>query len=255
MPSFRKLSNGEWGVGHTAPLAIGAVTVTKRDGTTSAVVISHQVWTDGKTYLYAIEAKPAQPRGYTKSNYTRKSSSYTQARSSYTPDPEPALAAGQQRIVSSRPYSVGRVVTIKGLPGHWTVVHQGGYRISEGQDDTREGEYEAWAHARPATEDEAAPVIAAKAKAERKAELIRLVTETDVKNPDGTWREGQSDCPPGAVLVWRSAPHGTADLIVRTPDNAHWHNRSLYDDYRECWRKLPTDPALIDELIALSVKP
>ena len=95
------------------------------------------------------------------------------------------IQAGEQEV--SRPskgrddgYTVGatshfpRVASGGGPDGHyWTITAAGKRRITEAEDDTREGEWVCWAHVRPATEAEAAPVAIRREGNESRAQLAR----------------------------------------------------------------------------------
>jgi len=52
-------------------------------------------------------------------------------------------------------YQVGQTVTVRGYEGVWTVIACGSHRISDWEDDTREGQTVYDAIVRPATSDEA----------------------------------------------------------------------------------------------------
>jgi len=53
--SFTKLKNGDWGVRTDGSAAVGqSVVVAKRDGSSSTVIVTKVLWTDGKVSLCAI---------------------------------------------------------------------------------------------------------------------------------------------------------------------------------------------------------
>lgn len=152
------------------------------------------------------------------------------------------LADGEQEV--SRPskgredgYVVGasshfvRVGGGGGPDGHyWTVTAAGKRRISEAEDDTRDGEWVCWAYVRPATAAEAAPVAARREASESRATLAR-----DLNAVRG---ERVSVALPGSagVLVPRDAQRlcATGERVA-VVDGAILHERVGDPDMCDSW--------------------
>ena len=152
------------------------------------------------------------------------------------------IQAGEQEV--GRPskgrddgYTVGatshfpRVAGGGGPDGrYWTVTAAGKRRITEAEDDTREGEWACWAHVRPATETEAAPVAARRAASESRAQLA-----SDLNALRG---EQTSDPMPvtAAVLVPRDTQRlcATGERVAIV-DGAILHERVGDPDMCDSW--------------------
>ena len=164
------------------------------------------------------------------------------ARPAGRPAAQRARKEGEQEV--SRPskgrddgYTVGatshfhRVAGGGGPDGrYWTVTAAGKRRITEAEDDTREGEWACWAHVRPATETEAAPVAARRAASESRAQLA-----SDLNALRG---ERTSDPMPvtAAVLVPRDTQRlcATGERVAIV-DGAILHERVGDPDMCDSW--------------------
>jgi hypothetical protein len=160
-------------------------------------------------------------------------------------NPEPPMADGE--VFLSRPsrgmddgYDAGQTIHATRIPGgggpdgrYWTVTWSGKSRCSEGEDDTREGEWMCRAHARPATDAEVAPLVSrAQATELRKTRLDELqeLCRAGTRTSDAEARR-----PSGIELVIRPGVHGSGrELAILTEDGAValWCS-GHYDDYRE----------------------
>lgn len=61
--TFTKLRSGDWGVKGTSLASGQAVTITKRDGSTSTVTIDRIIWTESDVSIASIKAdRPASTR-------------------------------------------------------------------------------------------------------------------------------------------------------------------------------------------------
>jgi hypothetical protein len=125
------------------------------------------------------------------------------AASSPCPSPRPALAPEEREVnsFSSAPHEVGGVVYLShcaeggGPDGHyWLVTGAGSRRCTEAENDCRVGEMIQWAHVRPATAAEAAPVVARRA-----AEAARVALLDELRALRGV--RVHEPMPEGAVVL------------------------------------------------------
>lgn len=146
--------------------------------------------------------------------------------------PARTLQPGEQFI--SRPsqgrdddgYETGRTYRFARIPGgggpegrYWTVTASGKYRVTEAQNDTREGEWDCWAHARPATDAEVAPVAERIAAAE-----AEKVAKKDAEAArDAAWRQTVANLTAGleatgyGPMIYQETLKG-AELLAQAPD-------------------------------------
>ena len=130
-------------------------------------------------------------------------------------------------------FAVGETTHAKRIPGgggpdgcYWTVVECGSHRISEYEDDCREGEWRSDAIVRPAAENEWQPVAAriAGADAAKNAKAAALVILTT----------GQSigrDDPAGKMLRrMASEPGRISAACIEEYESGIYHIQPVYDD-------------------------
>lgn len=166
-----------------------------------------------------------------------------------------ALEAGERQIYrDSREYEVGDVVRIHGQETWLTVVACGSYRISEGEDDTRVGERRYWAHARPATADEAAAAQARQeAREAREARAREVAQQLRASRIIGEIDPRLARLPADAVKVWGDSRLAGSETWYETPDGVIWYCASAYDDGPAVWQTTATR-ALLDEAQALALR-
>lgn len=135
-------------------------------------------------------------------------------------------------------YEVGRTIHATrvggggGPDGHyWTVVAAGSHRISEYEDDTREGEILYDAIVRPATDSEAAACATriAEATAAKTAREDALRAIETGESQDRGW-----SAPAGSRTIARDpgrpGSYASYPYLVATPDGTVYHIRPVYDD-------------------------
>lgn len=124
-----------------------------------------------------------------------------------------------------------RVPSGGGPDGHyWTVVDCGQQRVSQYEDDTREGEWVSDAIARPATDDEARPVAEriASAAAEAAAKAAALAILTTGAGMGRT--EPANECRTIAIEPGRPGSYASTAYIVADESGTCHHVRPVYDD-------------------------
>jgi len=185
------------------------------------------------------------------------------ARKSTSSSTLPVPATGEQIVQKyDGTYEVGQTLHIPrvadggGADGHyWTVIGMGSRRISEAENDCEAGRRVQWAHVRPATEDEAAPVAARVAEAAaRKVAQDRLLAIIDEVRERGARSDGlYRSTPDGMMLDLRLANSaGSIGAVLGlVGDTLMVHYDTGYDDYRGVDWTL-TDAALATEVRALS---
>jgi hypothetical protein len=156
---------------------------------------------------------------------------------------------GEQLIHrDSDAYAIGDTIHASRIPGgggedgcYWTVVAAGSHRISEYEDDTREGDRRYDAIVRPSTDPEAAAcasrIAAAQARKARVAELTtllrasRVASETDARN---------QSVPRGSTVLWQDGRLAGSETWYQAPDGSVWYCRSSYDDGPAVWATTAT---------------
>jgi hypothetical protein len=180
-----------------------------------------------------VSGAPVEKRGAPKD---RKPAAKREILPSAPPKQRRELQAGERAI--HRPsrdkhdgYEVGAVVRLLKVPGGggseglvWVVVAAGKYRESQYTDDTREGEWTCWAHVRPATDAEAAPVEAQLAESKRKLEETNTAKGALYRDSVSLGVEGK--LPDGAV---RLGTAGKDHTFYSAPDGAIYYREYVYD--------------------------
>lgn len=181
-----------------------------------------------------------------------------------TRNAQPALQTGEQYV--SRPsrgrddegYRTGATYRFSrisggGLDGHyWTVTASGKYRVSEAQDDTREGEWDCWGHIRPATDAEATPVAVRVAEAAaRKTEVDDLRKALRASYGAETHVDTRPD---GSTELWAEHRMGGSEAWHLAPDGVVYYVRSDYDMGPTTWRTSATVEQ-VERAKALGLRP
>ena len=169
----------------------------------------------------------------------------------------PALQSGEQYV--SRPsrsrddgYVVGTTYHMTRIPGgggpdglYWTVTAAGKFR----DEDSQVSDWACWAHVRPATDAEAAPVAARLTEeATRKAEGEALTAALRQAKSE------KAELPAGSREIW--ADHRTAggEWWSLAPDGTLFYTRSDYDMGPTTWRTMATVEQ-VERAKALGLKP
>lgn len=153
---------------------------------------------------------------------------------------------------AGRTYRFSRVKGGGGPDGcYWTATAAGKAKHTQYTDDTREGEWYCWAHVRPATDAEAAPVVekalATEAKKARKAELTHQLRDSY------SAASVVEHVPPDAEVLWQEARMAGSETWYRAADTIYYV-RSDYDMGPICWRTTATAEQLA-EAKALGLRP
>ena len=233
--TYTKLRDGSWGLRGTGLSAGRSVTVSTKAGATKRETVGRILWTGDGIVLATIA--------------TASRSSHQSARPVYASRPATrreqglrALVAGEQTISrDSSEYTVGQVVHMRRDGSYWTVVAESSHRISDVEDDTREGERRYDAIVRPATEDEretrAAEIAASTARQIRAAELetalraSRMVGSTDAR---------AMHVPAESTVIWADRRGAGSECWYQAPDGTVWYCRSSYDDMPATWQTTAT---------------
>ena len=173
-----------------------------------------------------------------------------------------APQAGQQQISrDTDSYEVGVIIHASCIPGgggtdgcYWTVVATGSHRISEGEDDTREGERRYDAIVRPATDDEAAACATRRAAAAqrktRSTEIAALLRASRLIGPVDARLQSR---PAGSVVIWQDVRSAGSETWLQAPDGSIWYSQSSYDDGPAVWATTATAD-LISEAKGLGLR-
>lgn len=254
MATYTKLRDGSWGVKVRGKATVGqTVTVTKRDGQKKTETITQVLWTGDGVSLCAISA--ARETGHGRpTQATRRAANkapLASGRCIAQRMREPNPAASEKLLGGTKgAYELGATKRYPKIPGgggpggiYWTIILVGQHRISQAEDDTREGEMYYEAIIRPATDDEARPVAeriaAADAAAEKtKAAMVILTTGESL---------GRGK-PAGDCHVLGEKPGGSPLIAcdyVAEIGGVCYHVRPVYDD-SPVYTRLAADRAAID---------
>ena len=252
-----KLRSGEWGAKiQGKKVAIGdIVQIRTAAGKTWLAEVKKIVWSGDDATIIATESVDGRPTASTRAAAKRGplSSGSFQSRSMRD------AADGEKMIQRNGRdgYVVGETIHAAKIPGgggpdghYWTVVACGVHRISQYEDDCREGEWSSDAIVRAATDAEAQPVaerIAAAdaAKTAKAAATVVLTTGT------GIGRETPAGKYIGVIGREPSRPssYASTDSIVEY-ESGIYHVSPVYDDNPRTTRLSASREEIVAAIVA-----
>ena len=149
----KKLKDGTWGARVLGAVEPGdTITITTRAGKSWDAIVERVLWSDDQAMLVStVSAEAAIPTHGTQRAAAREPLAHGEFVGAGMRNP----GAGELLVHRRAAYDDGEIVRVRGQQGYWTVVACGSHRITEWEDDTREGERLYDAIIRPATDAEA----------------------------------------------------------------------------------------------------
>jgi len=149
----KKLKDGTWGARVQGAVEPGdTITITTRAGKSWDAIVDRVLWSDEQAMLVStVSPEAAVPTHDTQRAAAREPLAHGEFIGAGMRNPD----AGELLVHRTVAYDDGEIVRVRGQQGYWTVVACGSHRITEWEDDTREGERLYDAIIRPATDAEA----------------------------------------------------------------------------------------------------
>lgn len=252
-----KLVSGEWGARLTQNVSVGdVIQVRTKSGKEWMSRVAKIVWTGDGTWLVATSSvDEGRPTASTRVAAKRGplASGRFQSRALRDPvAPEKMIhTSGRGGYEEGETFRAAKVLGGGGPDGcYWTVVACGEHRISQFEDDCREGEWMSDAIVRPATDAEWQPVAArieaaAKAKAEKDAAIIALTAGECIGRDD----------PAGKRIRTMATETGCRSALSAASiieyDSGIYHVRPVHDD-SPCSTRLSASREQIEAAILAS---